>query len=61
MVVQLFQHPLAVHALLGGMMKDVNFPEGEEEFTDDRILHEPGDHNTGDRSSAYPFFGRRMT
>jgi hypothetical protein len=51
--VQLLQHPLAIHALLGGVMKDVDLPEGEEEFTDNRVLHEPGDHSTGDPSSTY--------
>lgn len=39
MMMELFEHPLSVDALFVGMMQDVNFPERQKKFTDDRIAH----------------------
>src|SRR5262245_15150686 len=39
MVMQLFEHPLTVHTPFGGMVENVNLPEGEEELTNDWIAH----------------------
>jgi hypothetical protein len=38
-VMQFFEHPLAIHALFVGVMQDMNLPEREEKFTDHRIAH----------------------
>src|SRR5215471_5547050 len=39
-VAQLVEHPLAVHASrFGGVVEDVDFPETQQELTDDRIAH----------------------
>ena len=38
-VVELFEHPLPVDALLVGVVQDVNLPEREEELPDDGIAH----------------------
>jgi hypothetical protein len=39
-VMQLFEHPLAVHAAsVSGMVKDVNLPERQQEFSRYRIAH----------------------
>jgi hypothetical protein len=38
-VVQLLEHPLTIDALVGGVVEDVNLPEGEKELTDDWISH----------------------
>jgi hypothetical protein len=40
MVVQFFEHPLTVDALLGGVVEDVDLPKGEQELPDDRIAHD---------------------
>jgi hypothetical protein len=39
-VVQLFEHPVAVDALFGGVVEDVDLPEGEKELADDWIAHD---------------------
>ena len=39
MVLQFFQHPLTIDALLGRVVENVHLPEGEEELADDRIAH----------------------
>ena len=39
-VVELFEHPLAVYATaIRGVMEDVNFPEAEQKLPDERIPH----------------------
>ena len=40
MVLQFFQHPLTIDALLGRVVENVHLPKGEEELTDDRIAHD---------------------
>src|SRR5215831_10563319 len=32
-----FEHPLSVHAVLFGMVQDVNLPESQQELSNDRI------------------------
>ena len=45
-VMQLFEHPLAVHAvLLAGVVQDVDLPEPQQEFTDDRVAHDPASYH----------------
>ena len=39
-VMQFFKHPLAIDALFGRMMEDVDLPEREEELANDRITHD---------------------
>ena len=39
MAVQLFKHPLAVDPILVCVVEDVDLPESQEKFTDDRIAH----------------------
>src|SRR4029078_9792884 len=39
-VVQLFEHPLAVDALVGRVVENVDLPEGEKELADDWIAHD---------------------
>jgi hypothetical protein len=36
---ELFQHPLAVHTLLFGMVQDVDLPERKQELANDGISH----------------------
>ena len=43
---QFFKHPLTVDALFGGVVEDVDLPEGEKEFAHDRIAHEAHDITT---------------
>ena len=38
-VMQLFQHPLTIDALFGGVVEDVDLPEGKKELADDWISH----------------------
>ncbi len=40
MVLQFFKHPLTIDALLGGVVEDVDLPEGEKELAYDRIAHD---------------------
>ena len=40
MVLQFFEHPLTIDALLGGVVEDVDLPKGEKEFAYDRIAHD---------------------
>src|SRR5215204_1195562 len=40
MVVQFLQHPLTIHALLLGVVQDVDLPEGEQKFADNRVGHD---------------------
>jgi hypothetical protein len=37
---QFFEHPEAIHAVLSGVMEDVNLPEREKKFALDRVTHE---------------------
>src|SRR5262245_11154026 len=37
---EFLQHPVSVHALLFGVVEDVNLPEREQELTDDGVLHD---------------------
>jgi hypothetical protein len=39
-VVQFFEHPVTVDALLGGVVEDVDLPEGEKELADHWIAHD---------------------
>jgi hypothetical protein len=39
MTMELFHHPVAVHAAVLGMVEDVNLPEREQKFPDDGIAH----------------------
>jgi hypothetical protein len=39
MVVQFFEHPVAIDALFGGVVKNVDLPEGEKELANDWIAH----------------------
>ena len=39
-MVQFFEHPVAVDALLGGVVEDVDLPEGEKELANDWIAHD---------------------
>ena len=39
-VVQFFEHPMSVDALFGGVVKDVDLPEGEQELANDWIAHD---------------------
>ena len=43
---QLLEHPLTVDAMLVRVVKNVDFPEREEELSYDRIAHD-ANHNTG--------------
>ena len=38
-VVQFLQHPVTIDALFGGVVEDVNLPEGEKELAYDWISH----------------------
>jgi hypothetical protein len=38
-VVQLSKHPLTIDALFGGMMEDMDLPEGEKELANNGIAH----------------------
>jgi len=38
-MMKLLEHPVSVDALFISMMQDVNFPERQKKFTDDRIAH----------------------
>jgi hypothetical protein len=38
-MLKLLEHPLSVDALLAGMMKDMDLPEGQEELADNGIAH----------------------
>jgi hypothetical protein len=40
-MLQLFQHPVAVDTVFGGVMQDVDLPEGEQELADHWIAHGP--------------------
>ena len=40
MVVQFFEHPLTIDALFGGVVEDVDLPEGEKELANDWIAHD---------------------
>ena len=37
---QLVEHPLAVDAVLGGVMEDVDLPEAEQEFPNHWVAHD---------------------
>src|SRR5262245_24000374 len=39
MVMQLFEHPATVHTPFGGMVENVNLPEGEEELANNWSAH----------------------
>ena len=39
-VVQFLEHPVTVDALFGGVVEDVDLPEGEKELADDWIAHD---------------------
>ena len=38
-LLQLLEHPLAVHAVLVSVVKNVDLPEGEEELAHNRVAH----------------------
>ena len=40
MVVQFFKHPLAIDALFGRMVEDMDLPEGEQELAYNGIAHD---------------------
>lgn len=39
-VVEFLEHPVTVDALLGGVVEDMDLPEGEKELADDWIAHD---------------------
>jgi hypothetical protein len=38
-MVQFFEHPLAIDPLFGGVVKNVDLPEGEKELANDWVTH----------------------
>jgi len=39
-LLEFFEHPLAVHALFVGVVKNMDLPEGEEKLSHNRIAHD---------------------
>jgi len=39
MVLEFFEHPLAIDTALGGVMEDVDLPKREQKFANDRVSH----------------------
>jgi hypothetical protein len=40
-LLQFLEHPLPIHAVLVGVVQNVDLPEGQEELAHDRIAHRP--------------------